>query len=258
MGWFDRLRRSRTPLDVSAEDWADAFDRLGAMEYALTAGTPPVRRTPGFCGCQWCAASSDTVAVEGGLPQFIPPTMEAIARAIGAYLPTASPPDAAITSPRPEDVQEWGLVLLELREIAARLGRHMIDTPGLTTLSHTVELAIGRQPDRADMFRLTATREGGAVVVRANRGQGVLWSTDPFRPLGAGRHATPTEFRQAMHDGFGGGAVPESLVPLDTSPIMFAADPAYDGSVPLRFRYPELGLFWTRSTSRLIINDVSS
>lgn len=90
-------------------------------------------------------------------------------------------------SPRPSGVTEWGLVLVELREHARRMGTHLIRT-GERRLFHGVEVAVGIEPGRVEKIGLKATRspDSGVVRVRGDRDLGILWSSDPFALLGHG------------------------------------------------------------------------
>jgi hypothetical protein len=86
--------------------------------------------------------------------------------------------------PRPDGAEEWGAVLLELRETARRMGRTMIGGGSTASWTHTVEIPMGPESGRAETYTLTVTRNADTVTVSADRNLGVLWSTDPFTPLG--------------------------------------------------------------------------
>jgi hypothetical protein len=172
MGWFDRIRRRLhregepewTHLSV---DVAEFFERLD-REYR----------------------QADTSRTAYGLPQVLQPREVTSPRVdVGTVMAAYGHLVAAATktrpvSPRPDDVEDWGSAWTELREVAERLGRALLREPYARTLVHTVELTFG--VDRVESFELTAFREDGAVMVRADRDQGLLWSTDPFRPVGSG------------------------------------------------------------------------
>lgn len=179
-GFHDRFVATLPRIVVNPEVARRIEDVFGPPEMAGVVVSPHVP-----AGTAYVAAPAGGGAY--GLAQWMP-FDRSVAWNPGHMVAGPGPTrPATVLSPRPDGVGEWGLVLLELREYARRMGTHLLRT-GEKRLFHRVEVAVGVEPGRVEKFGLQATRSpgSGVVRVRGDRDLGMLWSSDPFTLLGHG------------------------------------------------------------------------